>query len=203
MKGARAVRVARAAVAGYVLGMMPSADVAARLARSGAVELRTSGSGNPGGLNARRQLGDRWGYAVMAADIAKGAAACRLGRRLAGPSGEYVGGSAAVIGHCFPAWNGFRGGKGVACSVGQCLATFPAYFPIDLSVAAITAVGPWRRRAFAATVVASMAWVGAGILWWRQGWPNAWGPIPGPGLPLAAGASSAVIVQRFLAEGSR
>jgi glycerol-3-phosphate acyltransferase PlsY len=197
--GTRAGGVVRAAVAGYALGTLPSADVAAVLARSETVELRTAGSGNPGGLNARDVLGARWGYAVMAADITKGVAACRIGRRLAGSAGEHVAGTAAVVGHCFPAWNGFRGGKGVACSVGQCLATFPAYFPVDLGVAAITAAGPWRRRAFAATLVASMSWVGAGLVWWRRDLPNAWGPRPGPGLPLAAAASSAVIIQRFLA----
>ena len=195
----RARGLAGAALAGYVLGGLPSADVAARLGTSEPVDLRTAGSGNPGAVNALAVLGPRWGYAVMAADIAKGAAACRLGRGLAGAPGEHLGGTAAVIGHCFPAWSGFRGGKGVACSVGQCLATFPAYFPIDLGVAALTGAGPWRRRARAATLVACLSWVGAGLLWWRRGWSNAWGPAPGPGLPLAAAASSAVIAHRVLA----
>jgi len=193
------LRVGAAGAAGYLLGTAPSADVAARLASGGAVDLRHAGSGNPGGANARAVLGPRWGYAVMAADIAKAASACRVGRWLAGPTGEHLAGTAAVVGHCYPIWNGFRGGKGVGCSVGQCLATFPVYFPIDLGVAAATAAGPWRRRAFAATATASLAWVAAGVLWWRRGWPNGWGPRPTVGLPLAAAASSAVIAQRFAA----
>ena len=83
MSLARARGLAGAALAGYVLGGLPSADVAARLGTSEPVDLRTAGSGNPGAVNALAVLGPRWGYAVMAADIAKGAAACRLGRRLA------------------------------------------------------------------------------------------------------------------------
>src|SRR2546426_2569984 len=148
--------MAGAALTGSLLGALPSADVAARLGTAEPVDLRTAGLGTPGALNARAVLGPGWGYAVMAADIAKGAAACRLGRLLAGTPGEHLAGTTAVIGHCYPAWSGFRGGKGVACSVGQCLATFPAYFPVDLGVAALTAAGPWRRRAPAATVVASL-----------------------------------------------
>lgn len=142
-------------------------------------------------------LGPRWGQGVLAADIAKAALACRIGRHLAGATGEHVAGTAAVVGHCYPIWNGFRGGKGVGCSVGQVLATFPAYFPVDLAVAAATAAGPWRKRAFAATLSASAAWVAAGVVWSRRDWPNLWGPQPSAGLPLAAAASSAIIVHRF------
>jgi acyl phosphate:glycerol-3-phosphate acyltransferase len=192
-----AARLALAAVAGYATGTIPSSDVAARLATGGSVDLRAAGSGNPGGANAKAVLGARWGYAVMAADIAKGAVAARAGRRLAGDPGQHVGATAAVIGHCWPAWNGFRGGKGVGCSVGQCLSTFPAYFPLDLGVAALAAAGPWRQRAFVATAVSSTAWVTGAVLWWRRGWPNGWGGRPTAGLPLAAAASSVVIIDRF------
>ena len=79
-----------AAVAGYGAGLVPSADVAARMARGRDVDLREHGSGNPGGANAAAVLGPRWGYAVMAADITKGAVAARIGRRLAGDPGQHV-----------------------------------------------------------------------------------------------------------------
>ncbi|MBA2609260.1 MAG: glycerol-3-phosphate acyltransferase, partial [Actinobacteria bacterium] len=134
-------RVAAAGGVGYLLGTLPSAHLAARLASKGRVDLRDAGSGNPGAANAMAVLGPRWGQGVLAADIAKAALACRAGRHLAGSAGEHVAGTAAVIGHCYPIWNGFRGGKGVGCSVGQVLATFPAYFPVDLAVAAATAAG--------------------------------------------------------------
>ena len=189
--------------AAYVIGTLPSADLAATAAARN-VDLRAQGSGNPGSRNVAELLGSRWGAAVMAADIAKGAAATHLGLRLAGPLGANLAGTAAVVGHCYPAWNGFRGGKGVATSIGQVLGTFPAYFPIDAAVAGATAALPGLRyRTFAATGVASLAWVGCATVWWRRQLPNAWGPPPTPSLPLSAAASSAVIAARFLSQPKR
>jgi glycerol-3-phosphate acyltransferase PlsY len=194
--------IAASAAVGYAAGLVPSASLAARAASGGTLDLRSSGTGNPGGANAAAVLGKRWGYAVMAADIAKGAVASRVGRRFAGDMGQHVGAVAAVVGHCYPVTHGFRGGKGVATSVGQCLATLPAYVPVDLGVATAVAAGPWRQRAFPATMAASATWVGASTLWWRRQLPNAWGGQPTIGHPLAAAASSAVITARFL-EGRR
>lgn len=192
-----------AAASGYLLGTVPTADAAARLASKGAADLRTAGTGNPGGANALVVLGRAWGYGVMGVDIAKGAAACAAGRRLGGEAGAHVAGTAAVFGHCFPVWNGFRGGKGVAASVGQCVATFPVYVPFDVGLAWLTATPQWSRkvgtRTMIATGVASAAWVAAATLWWRRGWPNGWAPRATAGLPLAAAASSAVILSRFAA----
>ena len=191
-------RVAGAALLGYLIGTFPTADIVARRASGGTVDLRRSGSGNPGGANALKLLGAKVGYTIMAGDVAKGALASGVGAIVAGPAGAHLAGSASVIGHCFPVWTGFRGGKGVAASVGQCLATFPAYFPVDLAVAAITVSNPrWKQRAFTATLASSAAWVVGGLVWWRRQWPNLWGPRPSPGLPLAALVSSAVIAYRF------
>ncbi len=162
-------RVVTAATTGYAAGLVPSADVAARLASRGRVDLREHGSGNPGGANALAVLGPRWGSAVMAADIAKGAVASRIGHRLAGDVGQHVAGVAVAVGHCYPVPMGGRGGKGVGCSVGQYLATFPAYLPIDVAVAAAVASGRWRQRAFAATAASSVVWVAASALWWSRG----------------------------------
>ncbi len=187
---------------GYLLGSFPSADIAARVAARGQVDLRRVGSGNPGGTNVAKVIGPGWGAAVMFADMVKGVAACRAGRRLAGSAGAHLNGPAAVIGHCLPVWTRFRGGKGVATSVGQVLATFPAYFPIDFVVAYSTLTHPKiRHRAFAATAAASTAWVACAALWWRKQWPNPGGPAPTVGLPLAAAASSAVILLRFVEAG--
>ena len=195
--GNRITRTAQAAALGYLFGTLPSADVATRLATAGRVDLRRDGSGNPGATNAIAVLGKRWGYAVLVADIAKGAAACVYGRAVAGDTGAHVAGTAAVVGHCFPVWNGFRGGKGVACSVGQCAMTFPAYFPVDLGVATLTSRGPWKQRALAVTAIASATWIAGAFAWWRRGWPNLWGPRPTAALPLAATASCAVILYKF------
>jgi glycerol-3-phosphate acyltransferase PlsY len=193
-----AARVLAAAAAGYLIGTTPSADLAARLASGGTVDLRTTGSGNPGGANAYTVLGPRWGYAVIGVDIAKGAVAAAVGRGIAGGTGSNVAGAASVVGHCLPVWRGFRGGKGVGASVGQCLATFPAYFPLDMAVAGLTSTPRWRGRARAATMASSVLWVLSGVLWWRRRWPNLWGPPPTVALPLANLASSAMITYKFL-----
>lgn len=186
---------AASGVVGYLVGTVPCADVAARLATGGTADLRTQGSGNPGAVNAMAVLGKGWGFGILAADALKGVVACAAGGRLAGGTGAHVAGTAAVVGHCFPVWNGFRGGKGVAVSMGQCLATFPAYMPIDLGVA--WAVGKWTGRALPGTAAASATWVAAGVLWSARRWPNLWGPPPTAALPLASAVSSAVILYKF------
>ncbi|MGH9226359.1 MAG: glycerol-3-phosphate acyltransferase, partial [Acidimicrobiales bacterium] len=191
------LRLAGAGAAGYLLGSVPLADLATRLATGSKTDLRLIGSGNPGAANAMSVVGKCWGIGILVGDIGKGALASVVGRGLAGGNGAHVGGTAAVIGHCLPVWSRFNGGKGAATSCGQCLATFPAYFPIDLAVA--VAVAKWRRRALPATATASAVWVGAGLLWWRRGWPNGWGPRPTAALPIAAAVSSAVIFSRFWA----
>ncbi|MFA9564347.1 MAG: glycerol-3-phosphate acyltransferase [Acidimicrobiales bacterium] len=194
-------RLGRAALTGYLLGTIPSADLAAKAALGRSGDLRSEGTGNPGAANAAMVLGAKWGAAVMIADIAKGAAASAQGRRAAGDLGAHVGGVAAIAGHCWPVWNGFRGGKGVATSVGQCLMTFPVYLPIDLTVAVATAMSPrWKARAEAATAAASATWVLSSAVWaWRK-WPNLWGPAASPALPAAALASSAMVLRRFASE---
>ena len=188
--------VLASAAAGYLIGTAPCADVATHLATGGAVDLRDAGTGNPGAVNAMAVLGSGWGWGILAGDATKGALACGVGRRLAGGTGAHVAGTAAVVGHCFPLWNGFRGGKGVAVSLGQCTATFPAYLPIDLGVA--WAVGKWKGRTLPGTAAACATWVTAGVLWWRRGWPNGWGPAPTAALPVSAAISSAVILYKFL-----
>jgi glycerol-3-phosphate acyltransferase PlsY len=186
------------ALVGYLLGTVPTADLVARRWSQGRVDLRRLGSGNPGSLNAATVLGARAGITVLAGDVAKGAAAAAAGAAIAGPVGAHLAGPASVVGHCYPVWTGFRGGKGVAASIGQCLATFPVYFPIDAMVGVATAALPWwRRRAFGATTVSSVCWVLGGVVWWRRGLPNLWGPRPTVALPLASAVSSAVIAARF------
>jgi len=196
-----ALRLLLSAVAGYLVGLTPSADVATRLA-GGGHDLRAEGSGNPGGLNTAHVLGPRWGTAVAAADVGKGVAASALGRRLAGPEGASVASSAAVIGHCHPV--GRRGGKGVATSIGQVIGTVPAYLPLDIAAGYGASRLPWfERRTRAATHAASAVWVVATTLWWRRRWPNPGGDRPTWALPFGALVSSLVIARRFEADADR
>ena len=126
MKGSRTLG---AIAIGYLVGTFPTADIVARRASGGPVDLRHTGTGNPGSANAAGVLGVRAGAEVIAGDIGKGAAACAFGAAIAGPLGAHVAGTAAVAGHCFPVWNGFRGGKGVAASVGSVPRDVPRVFP--------------------------------------------------------------------------
>lgn len=193
------LRLARAFALGYLLGTVPSADVVALLVTNGRVDLRESGSRNPGAVNAARVLGRRPGQAVLVADVAKGYASCSLGRAVGGEAGAHVAGVGAVLGHCYPIWNGFRGGKGLATSFGQGLYTFPAAAPLDLAVAVgVARIPGLRRPGLVSTVSASAVWLAASVVWWRRRLPNSWGPPPTVALPLANAATVLVISSRFM-----
>ena len=193
------MRTIVAAIAGYLIGTIPSADTAARLAsrRRGSSDLRATGTGNPGALNAAKTLGWKWGALVLTADIGKGVLASIAGRRIAGANGAYAAGAASVVGHCLPVWNGFRGGKGVATSAGTSLVCFPAYAPADVALATGLSFLS-RGRAELSAGITSAVFVLAATYWWAAGRKNAWGPEPTAGLPIYAFASSALIIYRLL-----
>jgi glycerol-3-phosphate acyltransferase PlsY len=196
----RILRLLGAFGLGYFLGTVPSADLDARVAGGRRVDLRASGSRNPGAMNVARVVGQSAGRAVTVADVAKGYAGCAAGRAIAGDTGAHVGGTAAVIGHCYPVWSGFRGGKGVATSFGQCLYTFPAAAPVDLGLAVGVARIPGIPRAgMVSTAVAAGTWLLLSLLWWRRKLPNSWGPAPTAALFVANCATVAVIASRFVA----
>lgn len=179
---------------GYVIGMLPSADLVARAASRGAVDLRASGSGNPGGLNAARVLGKRWGLLVIVMDAAKGALAGLVGLAL-GDAGAYAAGTAVIAGHCWPAYNGFRGGRGVAAAGGAFFSSFPPMVAVDgLITGAVAYVTKSSRLAIK---VALVIWVVAAIAWWAADWPMGWGPEPTFGLVVYAVLGATMIQARF------
>lgn len=98
---------------GYAIGSIPIGFLAAQGARG--VDLRRAGSGNVGATNVYRTAGLGIGIAVMAADMAKGAAAVLIA---GGGAAAVAAGVAAVVGHIYPVWLGFHGGKGVATASG-------------------------------------------------------------------------------------
>jgi len=195
------MRTLIAATLGYFAGSFPTADLVTRYAarRNGekAADLRVAGSGNPGTLNAAKVLGWKWGATVLAGDLVKGALASLAGRAIAGDNGTYAAGSGAVIGHCAPIWSGFRGGKGLATSAGTSLVCFPAYMPVDISLAGAT-LALSRGQAGTATYIASAVFVAAALYWWLRRRGNLWGPKPTIGLPLYALSTSGIIAYRFL-----
>ena len=123
----------------YLLGSVVGSLVIGRLK---GVDIREMGSGNAGATNAMRTQGTAFGVAVIVIDIAKGwlAAGWLPGLSLPGiaatsavlaPWLTAACGFAAIIGHCFPVWHGFRGGKGVATLVGA-FAGFDAWLLLPL-----------------------------------------------------------------------
>lgn len=111
------------ALAGYLLGAIPFGLVLTRAAGLG--DIRRVGSGNIGATNVLRTGRKSLAAATLVLDAAKGAAAVLLGRHFAGEAGVLAGGLAAVLGHLFPVWLGFKGGKGVASGFGVLLAAAP------------------------------------------------------------------------------
>ncbi|MGH9254364.1 MAG: glycerol-3-phosphate 1-O-acyltransferase PlsY [Vicinamibacterales bacterium] len=101
---------------GYLVGSVPFSFL---LARRRGVDLRLAGSGNIGAGNVLRTSGVSYALAAVCLDAAKGALAVVVAQRLtAGPAMPVVAGLAAVIGHIYPVWLQFRGGKGVATAAG-------------------------------------------------------------------------------------
>jgi acyl phosphate:glycerol-3-phosphate acyltransferase len=127
------------ALAAYLIGSIPSGYLAGR---AKGIDLRKEGSGNIGATNALRVLGKKWGYLVFAADIFKGWLSVTLAYALANryaPEQVTVAGILAalfaVVGHNFPVWLGFKGGKGIATSAGIMIALFPIWiFLVALGV---------------------------------------------------------------------
>jgi acyl phosphate:glycerol-3-phosphate acyltransferase len=118
-------------VIAYLIGSVPTAVWISKLFFG--IDIREYGSGNSGATNTFRVLGSRWGVFVMAMDVLKGAAATSLYVLLPyymtsewDRTNFMVGlGLAAVLGHIFPIWADFRGGKGVATLFGMILAIQP------------------------------------------------------------------------------
>ena len=104
-------------VLGYLLGSVPFALVIGKVFFK--TDIRTAGSKNLGGSNAGRVLGAKAGLTVMALDMLKGIVAIGLASILpGGEAGMIAAGLCAALGHCFPLFAGFRGGKAVATAYG-------------------------------------------------------------------------------------
>jgi glycerol-3-phosphate acyltransferase PlsY len=127
-------------VSGYLLGSIPAGYLAGRIAGT---DIRSVGSGNIGATNVTRVLGARYGFPVFAVDFLKGLVAVILATvvsrhlhlgELSGPILQIASGVFCVIGHSFPVWLGFKGGKGVATSAGVLFGLMPLAAMIGLAI---------------------------------------------------------------------
>ena len=137
-----------AIIAGYLLGSIPFGLLLTRGA--GTQDLRAIGSGNIGATNVLRTGRKDLAAATLLLDALKGTAAVLIGRWL-GPDGASIAAFAAFVGHVFPVWLNFRGGKGVATFLG---ALFGLDWPVGLLFCGVwlAVAGVWRYSSLAALV---------------------------------------------------
>jgi acyl phosphate:glycerol-3-phosphate acyltransferase len=148
------------ALLSYLMGSVPAGYIAGRFA---GIDIRRVGSGNIGATNVLRVLGKPYGYAVFLFDFCKGVGAVRMSILIINAAhpgnqeSELVGimaGVLCVLGHTYPVWLGFKGGKGVATSVGVLFGLMPA--------AALTVLAVWFVT-FQATKYVSVASIAAAV----------------------------------------
>jgi len=160
----------------YLLGSLSGSLLLGRLR---GVDVRTLGSGNAGGTNAFRTQGLRFALGAVAIDLGKGALATWLALRFA-PDWAWSALLAAMVGHVWPLWHGFRGGKGAATGVGGLLLLWPQVVPL--------LVGLW------ALVLVASGYVGLATVLAAASLPLwAWLLAPNPGA-LAYGSTFALFI---------
>ena len=149
------------AVIGYLFGSVPSGMILARLMNLG--NLREIGSGNIGATNVLRTGNKSAAALTLLFDAAKAIIPLLLARQFAGEDAAQLAGLAAFLGHCFPVWLKFKGGKGVATLIGIYLAL---YFPLGLAVCAtwLVCAAISRYSSLSALLAAGMAPVWAALL---------------------------------------
>jgi glycerol-3-phosphate acyltransferase PlsY len=134
------VTLAVVLIGSYFLGSIPFGYLAGRLV---GIDIRQTGSGNVGATNVVRVLGKRYGYPVFALDVLKGLGAVKIAMLMAPErspewnSPEIFGilaGMSSVLGHLYPPWLKFKGGKGVATSAGALLALTPIATLIGVAI---------------------------------------------------------------------
>ena len=121
-------------------------------------DVRRYGSGNPGTSNMTRAFGIKYGLLVLLFDMAKGFGAVYLGQWIMGPLGAYLGALCAVAGHNWPIYLKFKGGKGVATTVGVMLAFVP-YITLIAMACFLVVLAVSRYFSLGSLVCLGLVWV--------------------------------------------
>ncbi|MGH7018835.1 MAG: glycerol-3-phosphate 1-O-acyltransferase PlsY [Brevundimonas sp.] len=172
------------AIGGYLLGSIPFGVILTRAA--GAGDVRNIGSGNIGATNVLRTGRKDLAIATLILDAGKGAVALLIARHLFGEAAGAIAGGAAFMGHLFPVWLGFKGGKGVATFFGLILA---ACWPLGLMAAAT-----WLIVAFALRYSSLAALVAAAATPFYALLPLAMLGLPAPAPILILAVFTAVLI---------
>ncbi|MFH6783343.1 MULTISPECIES: glycerol-3-phosphate 1-O-acyltransferase PlsY [Methylobacterium] len=177
-------QVALGLALGYVLGAIPFGLILTRFAGLG--DVRAIGSGNIGATNVLRTGRKGLAAATLLGDALKGTAAVLVAGRLGGQEAALAAGLGAFLGHLFPVWLGFKGGKGVATFIGVLLGLFPlgvlVFAVVWLGLAALlryssasalaaSAATPVALWAFGQPHLAVLFCILALLLWWKHA-PN-------------------------------
>jgi glycerol-3-phosphate acyltransferase PlsY len=152
-------------IPGYLLGSIPFGLLLTRMI---GIDIRSVGSGNIGTTNVLRTGNKGLAAATLLLDAGKGALAVLMARHFAGDGAGMLAGMAAFIGHCYPVWLKFRGGKGVATLLGVALAAVP--------LAGVAALVTWLLGALLtrhSSVGGMTAAVAAPVAAWALGQPHA------------------------------
>lgn len=152
-----------AGLVGYLLGAIPFGLIVGRL--SGVGDVRQYGSGKTGFTNSLRAMGWKWALVVVLGDATKGAAAVLVGRVIFDePSAAALAGAAAVFGHVYPVFAGFRGGRGVATAFGAFLAVSPVVALIVLAVS-LAVLAAFRYASLMSVTGVFAGFVVLGVMW--------------------------------------
>lgn len=187
-----------AILAGYLAGSAPLANGLARIA---GIDLRTAGTGNPGANNARQLGGYPLAAAILVVEAIKGMVTVLGGAALAGESGAVLAGLAAVSGNVYNPWYGFKGGKGVAITLGVLVALWPlATLPLLVVIVVVVLVTKSSGKAVLSGLAAAIP---LAVVWVPLGWPAVWGVSKTVWLVTIALGLSLILMQSHLADAFR
>ena len=157
---------------GYLLGSIPTGLWLGRW--RGGVDIRASGSGRTGATNTFRSLGVRWSVFVLLLDGLKGAAPILIVMAVwDSPTGDVLAGLAAIVGHQFPLYAGFQGGRGAATAMGASLAIVPMGVVFALATA-LPVLAASRVMSLSVLLGATAAGLAIALLAWFSDTPNAY-----------------------------
>lgn len=137
----------------YLLAAIPFGVVVSLLVAK--QDVRDHGSGNTGATNVSRLMGKKWGILVLFLDALKGYAVVKLSGHFGGAKFENLTAVLAVFAHCYPAYLGFKGGKGVATALGALFALSPVVVAIEVGLFVVAVL--LSRRISAGSLTASVA----------------------------------------------